>query len=434
MVPVCCSFQERRREITQRQRILVSALSCNSRTGSEALVGFKLAEALACRHEVVVLASPPNQTPKGATLLDCDAGPCSFNEVGALPLLRFEWRQLRMGRRLRSSFDFGIVHRVTPSAIQMPTWAAHLGKPLVIGPIIAADRPPAPFTVYLRRPATQSGQARWHPSRIAARFCRMFIGRARRKQTYLREARCILVGTRTALRHVPESLRKKCRLVTYSGIEHDVYLPPLARSHDNSLRLLFVGRVIPYKGVELLLRAIALATKKCSLHLDVVGGADAVYKDFLLQLSRELGLTILSDHATRGAQHASSTVAFLPSRSRDQLVSLYQQADVFCFPTICDTYGIALLEAMSCGCAALVSDVAGAGEIINGENGLKVALHDPNQYIAEYAERIVTLAENPELRMRLGDKARRYVLREHDWDRIGGQVLGIYDDFSESLP
>ena len=36
----------------------------------------------------------------------------------------------------------------------------------------------------------------------------------------------------------------------------------------------------------------------------------------------------------------------------------YQAAEVFCFPTLCDTYGIALLEAMSCGCAALVSDVA----------------------------------------------------------------------------
>jgi glycosyltransferase involved in cell wall biosynthesis len=401
-----------------RRRVLVSALSCNAALGSEALVGFKVAEALARRHEVVVLASPPNQTPAGATLLDCDAGPCSFNEVGAWPLLRFELRQWRLARRLRRNFPFDLVHRVTPSAIQMPTWAARLGKPLVIGPIIAADRPPPAFAAFLQRPVSGREQTRWRPARLAARICRMLVGRARRKQTYLRDARRILAGTRAALRHVPESLREKCRLVTYAGVEHDVFVPsPNSSPHSGPLRLLFVGRLIPYKGAELLLRAMALAGKQCSLRLDIAGSADPVYKDYLLQLIGELGVA----------------VAFLPPRPRDQLVALYQQTDVFCFPTLCDTYGIALLEAMSCGCPALVSDVAGAGEIINGENGLKAPLRDPTQYIADYAERLVMLAGNHELRARLGAQARDYIVREHDWDRIGGQLLGIYDELSEAL-
>jgi glycosyltransferase involved in cell wall biosynthesis len=121
-------------------------------------------------------------------------------------------------------------------------------------------------------------------------------------------------------------------------------------------------------------------------------------------------------------------VNFAPSVPRDQLPSLYQQADVFCFPTLCDTYGIALLEAMSCGCAVIVTDVAGAGEIVNGENGLKVRLNSPEQYIWEYAEKIVILARNHELRKSLCDTARRYILREHDWNRIGKQVLAVYDE------
>jgi len=49
-------------------RILISALSCNPALGSEALVGFKYAEALARRHEVVVLSSPPSQAPPGLGL------------------------------------------------------------------------------------------------------------------------------------------------------------------------------------------------------------------------------------------------------------------------------------------------------------------------------------------------------------------------------
>jgi glycosyltransferase involved in cell wall biosynthesis len=95
---------------------------------------------------------------------------------------------------------------------------------------------------------------------------------------------------------------------------------------------------------------------------------------------------------------------------------------------LCDTYGIALLEAMSCGCAVLVSDVAGAGEIVNGENGLKVPLKNPEQYIREFAENIIALAQNHELRATLGATARRFILREHDWNRIGEQVLDVYDE------
>jgi len=394
--------------------LLISALSCNPSLGSEALIGFKYAEALSRRYQTIVLASPPSQAPEGVTLLRCDAGQCSFNEVSAGPLLRFELHQQRIARRLRRQFPFDYVHRITPSAIQEPTWAGRLGKPLIIGPLIAADTPPPGFAPFLSRPVSQPKPPRWRPARIAGRICRTIVTRAQRERSYLHQAHRILIGTRTALRFVPEDLRERCRLITYSGVEHEVFVPPSARSATNTLRLLFVGRVIPYKGIELLLRALAAAARRCSIKLEIVGSADPVYKDFLLRLTRELQL--------------EPFVKFTPPVPRDQLPALYQQADVFCFPTLCDTYGIALLEAMSCGCAVLVSDVAGAGEIVNGENGLKVQLNSPDQYIQECAEKIVALAQNHEFRAGLGDAARRFILREHDWNHIGKQVLALYGE------
>ena len=271
-------------------RLLVSALSCNPSLGSEALVGFKYAEALSRRYETVIIAAAPSQAPEGAALLTFNAGQCSFNEVSAGPLLRFELRQQRIARRLRNQFPFDYVHRITPSAIQEPTWAGRLGKPLIIGPLIAADAPPLAFARLLNRPVSPPKGPRWRPSRVAGRIYRTIVTRAEREQSYLHHARRILVGTRTALRQVPEHLREKCRLVTYSGVEHEVFVPPPARPVTNTVRLLFVGRLIPYKGVELLLRAVEIAARRCSIKLDIVGGADPVYKNFLLRLIQELRL------------------------------------------------------------------------------------------------------------------------------------------------
>src|SRR5687767_2119027 len=101
--------QTRNKRLLQ-MRLLVSALSCNPSLGSEALVGFKYAEALSRRYETVIIAAAPSQAPEGAALLTLNAGQCSFNEVSAGPLLHFELRQQRIARRLRNQFPFDYVH------------------------------------------------------------------------------------------------------------------------------------------------------------------------------------------------------------------------------------------------------------------------------------------------------------------------------------
>ncbi len=410
-------------------------------------MGFKFAEALAGRFDVTLLSSPPTQTPVGAKLVPCDAGSCSFNDVGAVPLLRFELRQHALARQLSRSSRFDFVHRLTPSAIQQPSWVDRLGIPLIVGPIIAANPPPAPFRPYLDRPVSLPAQPRIHPSRIFSRLCRCFVASAARRQRYLARASRILVGTRTALSQIPEQFRNKCRLITYSGVEHDVFVPRRISSNSSaqSLRVLFVGRLIPYKGVELLIHAAALASKRCALELDLICSPDLEYKRFLIQVASDLGLAVHetedTQYALRNAPapasritHHASRVRFLPAVRRSELPSIYQQCDLFCFPTLCDTYGIALLEAMSCGCAVLASDVAGAGEIINGKNGLKIPLATPDQYISECAEKIVACAQNPALREGLGSTARQYILAHHDWPRVSAQLLSFYDELQDDSP
>lgn len=394
-------------------RVLLSALSCNPDLGSEALVGYRYAETLAGQHALDVVAAPPAKAPAGATLHLVSAGRCSFNDVSPQALLRFEMRQLPVAWRLQRRHHFDVIHRVTPASIRRPSFLWKLGAPFVIGPLLASDLPPESFEPYLRRAEGAGATPKYRPGRIAAGIARRLLDSACDRHVHLKWAQRILVGTEVAMRHVPRLYRHRCVLIPYCGVKHELFVPPVGRPTDRPPIFLFVGRIEQYKGVELLLRAAALACRKCDFRLRILGSGDDAYVRYCHDLADDLGLR--------------QTVEFLRPISYAELPQVYREADVFCFPTICDTYGIALLEAMSSECAALVSDVAGPREIVSESTGVKVPMHDPRQYIGEYAEAMVGLANDPARRSRLGQAARQRILTYHDWTKISQQLLSVYE-------
>jgi glycosyltransferase involved in cell wall biosynthesis len=230
----------------------------------------------------------------------------------------------------------------------------------------------------------------------------------------LRWAHRILIGTRHTLDDVPVEWHDKCEYITYSGVEHQRFLPPRARRATGSIQLLYVGRLVQYKGIELLLRALARVKGTCPISLRVAGTGCAHYTAYCRQLVSELGL--------------SEIVGFVGAVPRYALTQLYQKADIFCFPSVCDTYGVALLEAMSSQCAVVTSNASGPQQIVAECTGMKVPISSPEQYIQEYAEVIKRLATDRDLREDLGQRARQHVLSNHDWDMISRQLLRIYSN------
>ena len=404
----------------RKLKVLVSALSCNASHGSEGLVGYKTVEALSKGgHQVTLLASPPTEVPAGVEWIPCNAQPCNFNEVGPDAWFRFELRQWRAVRRLRKTNTFDVIHKVTPAPLINSTLLDRHGLPLVVGPVLVAQPVPASFEPLLRRPVSPPPQARFHPGRIASSVIRRVVGRVNRNARHLERAAVILLGMKEAWRHIPERLWNRCQLLTWSGIEHTRFVPDAAAQTPAVIRLLFVGRLVPYKGVELLLRALAVARASHSFHLSIVGTGDPVYAEFLRDLAAQLGV--------------SGAVRFVPAISRPELLRFYQEAEVFCFPTLCDTNGIALLEAMSCRCAVLVSDTAGPQEIVADGTGIKIPLTNPEQYVNDYAAALVRLGGDVALRRQLGDRAREHILTHHDWERIAQQLLAIYQTIGTQL-
>jgi len=118
--------------------------------------------------------------------------------------------------------------------------------------------------------------------------------------------------------------------------------------------VLFVSSLWPYKNCDGLLRGWAHARSDlCDRQLVIVGGGrDEKYLAQLHSLVAELGIS--GDVVFTGAVPLAETVAF------------YQAADVFVYPSLNETFGLPILEAMACACPVVTSDVSAMPETAGG--------------------------------------------------------------------
>jgi D-inositol-3-phosphate glycosyltransferase len=174
--------------------------------------------------------------------------------------------------------------------------------------------------------------------------------------------------------------------------------------------LLFVGRLERLKGVETILRALALAADRRhdDVRLLVLGedsrDAEQSEKDRLRELAAELGI--------------ADRVEFLGSVAHHELPYFYAAAEACLMPSYSESFGLVGLEAQACGCAVIASNVAGLASVVrDGVTGYLVDGHDP----AEWADRIMRLLNDPENAEQMG---RRGVLlaQRFPWERAADKV------------
>jgi len=153
---------------------------------------------------------------------------------------------------------------------------------------------------------------------------------------------------------------------------------------------LYVGRLVPEKGLSDLLQAYA--------NLDS-------------QLRSEVGLVIAGDGPIRAEMEAAAqsnfpgNVHFAGFVERDQLASYYSLAECLVLPTHTDTWGMVVNEAMACGLPIICTDVAGCAADLISSNGILVAVSK----ISELSDAMRAIATDPELRNRMSAESRRLI-------------------------
>ena len=181
---------------------------------------------------------------------------------------------------------------------------------------------------------------------------------------------------------------------------------------DDGPGILFVGRLEPLKGADLLVRALPSINHDLKPALWIVGGDE---RD---QHERERLRTLAQEHGV------GSQVRFLNAAPRSLLPDLYRAAAVCAMPSYYESFGLVAVEAMAVGTPVVATRVGGlASTVSDGRTGLLVDARQPESFAAA----LERLLEDPTLRERMGTTA-AVAMNRFAWPRVAEGILCIYDE------
>ncbi|MBC2682328.1 D-inositol-3-phosphate glycosyltransferase [Corynebacterium sp. 4HC-13] len=177
----------------------------------------------------------------------------------------------------------------------------------------------------------------------------------------------------------------------------------------------FVGRLQRLKGPDVLLRAVSVVARRhpeLLLSVVICGGPSGSGKNSLEQLqdlAEDLGI--------------SHMVRFLDPRPAEELVLVYQAADIIAVPSHNESFGLVAVEAQACGTPVIATNVGGLALAVDeGKSGLLVDGHDPE----DWADAVAQLALDDDMRIAMGEYAPSYAAN-FSWESSAIQLKGLYE-------
>jgi len=400
-----------------RRSVLIVAPAADGNDISEAYNAFQWVHLLSRRHDVTVLTTyKKNHTPlsvqlPGVRVVERSEPPLvgrfeRFNSLLQPGYFPFSWAARRWTkRRLASGERFDVAIQVIPVAMRYPSPIAGLGIPLIIGPVGGSLKSPSSFAAeegdtpwYQRLRALDSLRLRWDPWL---------------RRTY-ESADCVLgIAPYVKESFVDIDVR---RVETMSEVALIDVQPRIDRStRTGPIRLLHVGRTIRTKGLRDLIRAMD-ELRDLPVTLDVLGeGNDQqACRELIAQLGLEARIT-LHGHVPRR-----------------RVEEFYERADIFAFPSYREPGGGVIMEAMAYGLPLVVCEGGGPGAFVSDECAIRLPVVSPEQLAADCAGALRRLAEDGDLRRRMGDAARTHAQRHHLWSARISQMEKLWDELIPS--
>lgn len=327
------------------------------------------------------------------------------NALGYLVYAEFNHKVYRCFKTkvLRGNYD--IVHAITP---MMPRYPVEIVKacndtPFILGPVNGGVPFPKGFGKVARKEF-----AYFNFLRRLGQFIPGYV------RTY-KKADKILAGSTFTLNMLKNMLKiedSRIELYYENGVSEDFFQQLTVTRCDRQVNLLFVGRLVPYKGADIVIEAVSQLSKivKERIQLTIVG--DGSEKDNLKRQAQEMGV--------------SDIISFTGWVNQKETLEFYRKSDIFCFPSIREFGGAVVLEAMACGLPCIVADNGGIAEYVTEETGFKIAPISRENITQELKNKIQILVENEELRKKMSAKALERA-QGFEWNQKALEVINIYE-------
>ena len=401
-------------------KVLLSAYQCGPGMGSVSQIGWEWYSRLARRVSVTLVTHVRNRkslTAAGAPLPGTDvvyidtewfAGPLYklasrvfHNSEHAVFLISsadffvYDSAALRQLRGRANEWD--IVHAVTPVSPVAATGLHRLGVPLVVGPWNGGLKSPTTF------PEIMSADSGWvYKIRNAGRIFDRWIQCTRR-------AACILSATKATDESLPGIHTVR---MMENGVDLDVFHPATAPAAPRDhLNVVFVGRLIPVKGVSMLLEAAARIRSEVPLQITIVGDGPMRRAWETEAVERKL----------------TDIVTFTGALPLHEVAERMRQADLFCLPSVRESGGAVLLESLASSVPVIAVNYGGPAEIVDDEVGRLLSAEGREPLVRDLAEALTDAWRNPGEWRQKGRRGRLRAESSYGWEARIDTALALYE-------
>lgn len=392
-------------------RILYSAFTAFPSAGSEAQCGWAWANAMRNYNEVfLVTRNEARQDIEQYLKLNNITNvkvfyhdiPSFLNVYSKTGKLYFPYYILwqatvkRTVKRLNAKYHFDYIQHVTLGDFRVVGTARMKGTKFIFGPVGGAQLTPKVFEPYI------IGHKK-------SEKIREIINKSVKLNPFYRRSlnKCdlILGANKETCQYLSTMVKdkSKCRVLTENGIMAEKISCPAfnTKNADDPVNILWAGRFIYRKGLQFLLEVLSIVKTDRKFNLLLVG--DGPEFNRLKELAKALSV--------------EDKVTFYGKIPYTQMKKVYAVSDFFVFPSLRETTGTVLFEAMSNGLPVLTFNQNGADLLIDDSCGIKVNINQELDSIKEdFAQGIKFLIENDEKRVELGKGAYEKILNNFTWE------------------
>ena len=402
--------------MTIAKRILLSAFECNPYMGSDAEVGWQWARQLEIRgFDVTVLTRRTHK--KEIEQFTAESGDCAgvhfeYVDIGWLypctELINprnhiyyyfWQWVAFLRAKRLHQIKQFDLIHHITWVSFRQPSFMGLIGVPMYFGPVAGGDEIPYGYTKSFALKQRLVEIFRTMVNTIV-RFDPLM------RLTYAHSEKVFFTSD-AHLARVPSFVRKKAQIELAIGCDFSVTECKLLPKVRQGNRLLFVGRFLGLKGMDIGLQVLArIRQARPDVTLTMIG--DGVEKKRWMQLAKQLGI-----------DDAIEWRGWLP---KADVQELYSEYDVFFFPSLRDSGGFVILEALQHGMPVVCFKLGGPGLLVNDSCGKAVIpSEDIQKTISDYSNAVLDILLRVINDTQLGYRCRQQV-QNFTWDALINRV------------